>query len=121
VTVAQLLARAEAAGVTIATAESCTGGMVAAARTAARPGAPNSTVSVRVGSPRQARPKQTRPSGLNSEPPGPAMPVTETAICTGAWARAPSAISRATSSETAPNRSSASAETPSSSRLAALE
>ena len=50
-----------------------------------RPNGPKSTVSVRT-PPASARPKQTRPSGLNSDPPGPAIPVT--AIATAALERA---------------------------------
>ena len=40
----------------------------------ARPRAPNSTVSTRVARPLRAKPKQTRPSGLCSDGPGPAIP-----------------------------------------------
>ena len=68
-----------------------------------------------------ARPKQTRPSGLCSLPPGPAMPVTDTATVAPDRARAPSAISAATSSETAPWAARVAGETPSSSVLASFE
>ncbi len=45
---------------------------------------------------------QTRPSGLCPDPSGPAMPVTDAAISASECVNAPSAISRATSSDTAP-------------------
>jgi hypothetical protein len=54
-------------------------------------------------------------------PPGPAMPVIETARSTGAWARAPSAIASATSGLTAPCARIICAGTPSSSIFAAFE
>ena len=56
-----------------------------------------------------ASPKHTRPSGLCSDPPGPAMPVTATASPAPDRFKAPSAISRATASDTAPCASSVSA------------
>ena len=65
--------------------------------------------------------KQTRPSGLKSDPPGPAMPVTETVSVAFECFSAPAAISAATCSDTAPWVSNVSAETPNISILAALE
>jgi hypothetical protein len=63
----------------------------------------------------------TVPTGLpGTAPPGPAMPVTATARCTGARVSAPSAIARATGSLTAPWVRSSASGTPSSSDLAAL-
>ncbi len=55
---------------------------------------------------------QTRPSGLCPDPPGPAMPVTDTAIPASECVKAPSAISRATSLDTAPWASGVRAEPP---------
>lgn len=92
-----------------------------ARRTSRRPSAPNSTVAVAVSMPRPARPKQTRPSGLLSDPPGPAIPVMETARSARERSSAPSAMARATSSETAPCASISAAGTPRSSVLASFE
>ena len=78
------------------------------ARVAARAdlGAARARRSPRLRVPRRpalrGQPKQTRPSGLVSEPPGPAMPVIATATSRPTGRSAPSAISRATSSDTAP-------------------
>ena len=67
-------------------------------------------------------PNHTKPTGFSAlPPPGPAMPVTETAKSTFSRRRAPSAISPATSDDTAPWRSSDSCETPSTSRFTAFE
>jgi coenzyme Q-binding protein COQ10 len=90
------------------------------ARTSARPGAPNSTVQARLPA-ALASAKQTRPSGLWSDPPGPAMPVMASASCASDRARAPPAISSATGSETAPCAASVAGLTPSIATLAALE
>ena len=65
-------------------------------------------------------PKQTRPSGLCSDPPGPAMPVTAMAIPAPERSSAPAAISRATSSDTAPWAASVACATPNIWVLAAL-
>ncbi len=54
-------------------------------------------------------------------PPGPAIPVTATASVAALRASAPSAISRATASLTAPHRARVSSRTPRSALLAAFE
>jgi hypothetical protein len=69
----------------------------------------------------RASASHTVPTGLpGTAPPGPAMPVTATARCTGARFSAPSAIASATGSLTAPCARSSASGTPSSSDLAAL-
>ncbi len=58
--------------------------------------------------------KKTVPAGFSGVPPsGPAIPVTDAARSDPKRARAPLAISRAVSSETAPNRRRVSGATPS--------
>ena len=54
-----------------------------------------------------------RPDGRFFRPAGPATPVTATAIVALEWAKAPTAISRATGSLTIPHRLSVSGCTPS--------
>ena len=62
--------------------------------------------------------KKTSPTGFSGvPPPGPAIPVTETATSTPSRSRAPFAIAAATSAETAPCSARSSGETPSSSSL----
>src|SRR3954449_8040845 len=71
---------------------------------------------------RAATAKCTRPTGLPGvAPPGPAMPVMETARSTPAFSSAPIAIAVAVSLLTAPKLSSVVALTPSTARLASLE
>ncbi len=63
--------------------------------------------------PRRPRPIHTVPTGLpGSAPPGPAMPVTDTATSASSSRRAPWAMARAVSALTAPCRSSVSRGTP---------
>src|SRR5579883_2976792 len=90
-------------------------------RTAARP--PLSTTRRwRVRRPARAQARWTRPTGLAADPPpGPAMPVTDTAISTRALFRAPSDIRIATILLTAPWVAMSFAGTPRSSVLAAFE
>ena len=69
-----------------------------------------------------ATPKQTVPTGFSAvPPPGPAIPVTDTAMSAPVTRRAPSAIMAAHSSETAPCFWITSAETPSTFILTSLE
>ena len=70
----------------------------------------------------RATANHTVPTGFSSvPPPGPAMPVTETAMSTPSRCSAPSAIARATASLTAPCRLDQLRRTPSSAILSALE
>ena len=74
--------------------------------------------SVRHSPSRRAKPNSTRPTGFAGvAPPGPAMPVTETARSTGARASAPCAIAAAVSALTAPCAAIVSGGTPSRLRL----
>ena len=67
-------------------------------------------------------PNQTSPTGFSAlPPPGPAMPVTETARSTGERPSAPAAIAAATSRLTAPCWAMSAIGTPSSELLASLE
>jgi len=100
--------------------QSATACCTVALRTALRPMAPKCTVSVVVPS-AVASPKQTMPSGFCAVPPGPATPVTATAISASERRNAPSAMARATVSDTAPCVLMACASTPSICVLAALE
>ena len=82
----------------------------------------NTSLCVVVAAPRRASPNHTRPTGLSAlPPPGPAMPVTDTATPASERASAPSAIVFATGSLTAPTRAISSAGTPSISVLASFE
>src|SRR5512141_1827172 len=92
------------------------------ARTALRPIAPKRHSRCRIRPSREATAKCTRPTGLPGvAPPGPAMPVVETARSTPARSSAPTAIAVAVSLLTAPKLSSVEALTPSIARLASLE
>src|SRR5882672_3692604 len=74
-------------------------------RISVRPRSPKRHSSLSVVSSNRAAAMCTRPTGLSRvPPPGPATPVHETAICAVECLSAPSAIARATSSETAPWR-----------------
>ena len=65
---------------------------------------------------------QTSPTGFSGDPPpGPATPVIATVSSASERASAPSAIARATGSDTAPCRAISSAGTPIAPALAALE
>jgi hypothetical protein len=76
----------------------------------------------RVWPPRRAAAICTRPTGLPGvAPPGPAMPVQERAISAPLCASAPSAISRATGSLTAPTAASTASGTPNCAVFIALE
>src|SRR6266550_1396730 len=91
-------------------------------RTALRPTAPKRHSRCRILPSRAATAKCTRPTGLPGvAPPGPAMPVVETARSTPAFSKAPIAIAVAVSLLTAPNVASVVALTPSIARLASLE
>ena len=69
-----------------------------------------------------ARPIHTVPTGLpGSAPPGPAMPVADTATSQPSAARAPSAMAHAVSSLTAPIKASVSRPTPNTSRFTSEE
>ena len=104
--VEQLANALTARGWTMATAESCTGGLIAGACTD------------RAGSSDWfERGFVTYSNAAKTD----LLGVTATATCTGAWARAPAAMARATGSLTAPWAAMRSAGTPSKSVLAALE
>src|SRR6202035_3924492 len=91
-------------------------------RTALRPMAPKRHSRLMMRPSRAATAKCTRPTGLPGvAPPGPAMPVMETARSTPARSSAPTAIAIAVSLLTAPKLSSVVALTPSIARLASLE
>src|ERR1700730_9579410 len=91
-------------------------------RTALRPIAPKRCSRCRIRPSRAATAKCTRPTGLPGvAPPGPAIPVMETARSTPAFSSAPIAIAVAVSLLTAPNAESVVALTPSIARLASLE
>jgi coenzyme Q-binding protein COQ10 len=91
-------------------------------RTALRPIAPKRHSRCRILPSRAATAKCTRPTGLPGvAPPGPAMPVMETARSTPAFSSAPIAIAVAVSLLTAPNVARVVALTPSIARLASLE
>src|SRR5665213_4391484 len=91
-------------------------------RTALRPIAPKRHSRCRMRPSRAATAKCTRPTGLPGvAPPGPAMPVIETARSTPAFSSAPTAIAVAVSLLTAPKVASVVALTPSIARLASLE
>ena len=88
----------------------------------ARPRRRTACCSATGGWPGMASPNQTRPTGFSAEPPpGPAMPVTDSAMPARERASAPAAISSAVSRDTAPCASSVAAETPSISILASFE
>ena len=99
----------------------CIATVVDRSRTSLRsPGSRN--VRTCVGLPLSATPKHTVPTGFSAEPPpGPAIPVIPTAVSAPKRASAPSAIARATGSDTAPWSSISAASTPSSATLASLE
>ena len=85
---------------------------MACSRTAAR-SPPNTRRSVWV-APARLQAKQTVPTGLpGTAPPGPAMPVVDSATWPALLASAPCAIAAATSSLTAPNCAISAAGTPS--------
>jgi len=91
-------------------------------RTTLRPTAPKRFSRDTMRPSRAAAAKCTRPTGLPGvAPPGPAMPVMDTARSTSAVSSAPTAIAIAVSLLTAPNASSVEALTPSIARLASLE
>ena len=91
-------------------------------RTALRPIAPKRHSRCRMRPSRAATAKCTRPTGLPGvAPPGPAMPVIDTARSTPAFSSAPIAIAVAVSLLTAPKVASVVALTPSIARLASLE